>query len=192
MGLIHFIKEFALNPNSIGAIAPSSDFLGSEIVNELGLEQARSVLEYGPGTGALTRHVMATIPRDCTLVAIERNPVFAQQLRAQFPKMTLHEGSVADVRKICDQYGVSSVDCIVSGLPWAAFSLEMQREYLNAMMTVLRPGGRFATFAYLHGLALPAGRRFADLLPEYFVEIKRSRVIWRNVPPAFVYRCRRT
>jgi phospholipid N-methyltransferase len=59
------------------------------------------------------------------------------------------------------------------------------------MMTVLRPGGQFVTFAYLHGLPLPAGRRFANRLPEYFSEISRSRTVWMNLPPALVYRCRR-
>jgi phospholipid N-methyltransferase len=59
------------------------------------------------------------------------------------------------------------------------------------MMTVLKPKGQFVTFAYLHGLPLPAGRQFAARLPEYFTEIRKSHPVWRNVPPALVYRCRR-
>ena len=56
---------------------------------------------------------------------------------------------------------------------------------------VLKPGGRFVTFAYVHGVWLPPGKRFADLLPEYFSTVSKSPVVWLNVPPAFVYRCRR-
>jgi phospholipid N-methyltransferase len=82
-------------------------------------------------------------------------------------------------------------DAIVSGLPWAAFAPEMQQRVLDEMMRVLRPGGRFVTFAYLQGLLLAGGQNFARVLPKYFSEVQRSRIIWNNLPPAFVYRCKR-
>lgn len=86
---------------------------------------------------------------------------------------------------------MESVDCIVSGLPWAAFSASMQTKFLDETMRVLKPGGKFVTFAYVHGLWLTRGRRFAGLLPKYFSSVSNSPIVWLNVPPAFVYRCRR-
>jgi hypothetical protein len=50
-------------------------------------------------------------------------------------------------------------------------------------------GGAFATFAYLQGTFLPAGRSFKKRLTKYFSKVVKSKVIWRNLPPAFVYRC---
>ena len=111
--------------------------------------------------------------------------------KAQHPRLPLFQDSVENVRTICDDAGMPSVDCIVSGLPWAAFSESMQLQFLNEMMRVLKPGGRFVTFAYMHGLALPPAKRFAGLLPNYFTSVLKSPVVWMNVPPAFVYRCRR-
>jgi ubiquinone/menaquinone biosynthesis C-methylase UbiE len=67
----------------------------------------------------------------------------------------------------------------------------MQEKFLTEMMRVLKPGGRFATFSYVHAVALPPARRFARLLPAYFRSISKSPVVWFNLPPAFVYRCRR-
>ena len=66
----------------------------------------------------------------------------------------------------------------------------LQREILNAVLSNLAPGGYFVTFAYLQGLMLPAGMRFRRLLSETFGEVRTSSVVWRNLPPAFVYRCR--
>jgi phospholipid N-methyltransferase len=103
----------------------------------------------------------------------------------------LFEDSVSNVEGVCKRAGVQSVDCVISGLPWATFPESMQVECLDAMMRVLKPGGRFATFSYLHSLALNGSRRFANRLPEYFKTISKSPVVWRNMPPAFVYRCRR-
>jgi phosphatidylethanolamine/phosphatidyl-N-methylethanolamine N-methyltransferase len=179
------------DPRSIGAIAPSSTFLADEIVSGIDLAKCRTVLEYGPGTGALTSRVLDAVSPDCRVLAIEMNPRFAEDLRSRFPQLEVHVGNVADVRAICDLYGIEQADCIVAGLPWAVFSEEMQREFLDAMMTVLKPGGRFATFAYVQGLLMPPARRFARLLKDHFTEVKRGRVVWRNIPPAFVYRCRR-
>ena len=118
-------------------------------------------------------------------------PGVAEEFRRKLPAVELIQDSVENVRAICDRAGIDSVDCIVCGLPWAAFPDDLQKRLLDAMGTVLRPGGQFVTFAYLHGLPLPAGRRFAKRLPEYFREVGRSRTVWMNVPPALVYRCRR-
>jgi phospholipid N-methyltransferase len=78
---------------------------------------------------------------------------------------------------------------VISGLPWASFSATLQTDIFQAMFSVLRPGGSFATFAYLQGTKLPAGKRFAELLKKNFSSVVKSPVVWRNLPPAFVYRC---
>ena len=38
---------------------------------------------------------------------------------------------------------------------------------------------------------IPAGRRFRGQLNESFSHVESSPTVWRNLPPAFVYRCRR-
>jgi len=191
MGMIDFIREFAGAPASIGAIAPSSVSLAKEMVRDLQLGNSEAVLEYGPGTGSFTPFILSEIPQGCKFVAIELNPRFAEAFRSRFRHVTLHESSVTDARQICNQYGIATADCIVSGLPWAAFSTGMQQNILDEMMRVLKPGGQFVTFAYVHGMILPPARRFAEMLLRYFSNIERSRIVWTNLPPAFVYRCRR-
>jgi phosphatidylethanolamine/phosphatidyl-N-methylethanolamine N-methyltransferase len=188
--VLHFLREFAINPESTGSVAPSSNALAKEIVTGVGLANAAAVLEYGPGTGVFTPYMLREIPYSCKFVAIELNPSFANHFRETYPEVKLHQGSVAEVRQICDDNGIGMVDSIVSGLPWAAFSREKQTEYLDATIRVLKQGGQFTTFACLHGLLLPSGRRFAKMLRSYFSEVKTSRVIWSNIPPAIVYKCR--
>ena len=64
-------------------------------------------------------------------------------------------------------------------------------ELLDATGHVLREGGQFVTFAYLQGLLLPAGQRFKRKLRDHFGQVETSRTVWANMPPAFVYRCRK-
>jgi phospholipid N-methyltransferase len=187
----NFLFQFFRNPRETGAVLPSSRQLAEVMVEWLDLPSARSVLEYGPGTGPFTPHILERLNKDCRFIAIERNEALAREFKSRLPNVSLVQDSVENVREICNSAGIDSVDCIVCGLPWAAFSDDLQKRLLDSMMTVLKKDGQFVTFAYLHGLPLASGRRFANRLPEYFREVRRSRAVWKNVPPALVYRCRR-
>ena len=187
-----FLSAFIQKPLSIGALAPSSGHLAETMVTNAGLENADVVLEYGAGTGSLTGHILSELRPQTKFAAIEINPQLGAIFKATYPGVPLFEDSVENVRAICDSMEVAAVDAIISGLPWAFFSNSVQVEILNQMMRVLRPGGTFVTFGYLHSsLTLPAAWNFAALLPDYFTFVSKSPVVWRNVPPAFVYRCRR-
>jgi len=186
-----FLREFLAQPMATGAIVPSSEALGKAIVRNLNLSNAKAVVEYGPGTGAFTTYVLQTLDHDARFIAIEINPRLAEMFRKQHPDVQIFQDSVANARLICTEAGIDQVDCIVSGLPWASFQESMQVEFLDEMMRVLKPGGKFVTFAYVHGLFLPPGRRFSKILPKYFSTISKSPVVWNNFPPAFVYSCTR-
>lgn len=186
---LKFLSEFVYNPFSTGAVLPSSASLAEAMVAELGLSTAAAVLEYGPGTGVFTDYIVRDLHSAAQFLAIEINTRLAAVFKARHPGVRLIEESAVNVHSICERAGIKGVDCIICGLPWASFPRSLQTQLLDEMMRVLKPGGRFATFAYIHGLGLPPGRRFARLLPRYFTKVSRSRVVWSNVPPALVYRC---
>ena len=54
----HFLKAMLRSPGSVGAIWPSSPFLAKEMVRASALEDAKHVLELGPGTGAFTGEIL--------------------------------------------------------------------------------------------------------------------------------------
>jgi phosphatidylethanolamine/phosphatidyl-N-methylethanolamine N-methyltransferase len=188
---VKFIREFIAQPEVTGAIAPSSAYLARAMTEGIGLNTADAVLEYGPGTGVFTEHILRQLKPRATFAAVELNEQFANTLKSRYPNVPVFQDSAANARIICDKAGIRSVDCIVSGLPWATFSPWLQVKCLEEMMRVLKPGGWFVTFAYIHAVALAPARKFAGLLPRYFTTVVKSPVVWLNVPPAFVYRCRR-
>jgi phosphatidylethanolamine/phosphatidyl-N-methylethanolamine N-methyltransferase len=198
----NFLMQFLRRPAEIGAFAPSSRHLARRMISGIGIETAKVVVEYGPGTGAVTGHILSALSPSAKFFAIEINPVFADAVRRRNPGASIHTGSVADIESFCAAEGVAplkvdgaqsegGIDLIISGLPWASFPESLQRSILDATMRVLKPGGLFVTFGYHVGLLTPAGQRFAKLMRQYFSSTSRSWVIWRNLPPAFVVRCRK-
>ena len=184
-----FLKTFLRHPIQIGAVAPSSPGLVAEMMNWFDWSSARGVVEYGSGTGVFTEAILQRLQPGASFFAIERSAELVQTTRRRCPTATVYQDSVTNVQQLCDRENLSHVDAVVCGLPWASFSSELQDEIMAALLDVLRPGGQFATFAYWQGLALPAGRRFASRLNETFAQVERSPTVWRNMPPAFIYRC---
>jgi phosphatidylethanolamine/phosphatidyl-N-methylethanolamine N-methyltransferase len=185
-----FLAEFIQNPLGTGSLVPSSSYLARLMVQQAGLERADAVLEYGPGTGVFTHHILRELRPQSKFAAIEINPRFAAIFRAEHPSVPLFEDSVENVHAICESMQIDAVDCVISGLPWAFFPKSVQIMFLDQMMKVLKPGGTFVSFGYLHSLSLPTGRHLAALLPTYFTTVSRS-IVWFNLPPALIYRCRR-
>ena len=186
---LSFLWEFVKSPGQVGAIAPSSKRLARQMVAGIGLDEASVIVEYGPGTGVFTREILADKKPDAKFCAVEFNEKMANAFRAGFPDVHLFEDSVANMPDLLGEIGQSQADCIISGLPWAAFPADLQDQLMDATLAVLPAGGRFATFAYLQGLLLPSGKRFRRRLGEWFSNVSTSPVVWGNLPPAFVYRC---
>ena len=181
--------EFVKNPKRTGAVATSSRGLARMICSRIGIDSASVIVEYGPGTGVFTEEILRMKRPEACFFAIEHSPALAANFRRKFPDTRLFEDSAENVASMLDEVGRAHIDCVVCGLPWAAFDEPLQDSLLDATLSSLRPGGKFATFAYLQGLLLPAGKRFKKKLAHSFSTVDKSPTVWRNIPPAFVYRC---
>lgn len=191
MGKNVLFRCFLRNPLRVGALCPSSRALCSTIVSKVGIDDAKVIVELGPGTGVITREIILRKPNSAQLIAIELDPALCGHLRESFPGITVCNDNAAGIATILERYSLPDPDVIISGIPWANFSSAMQWEILSSIAEHIRPGGYFTTFAYLQGMMLASGLRFRRMLTEVFSEVSTSPVVWSNLPPAFVYRCRK-
>jgi len=189
MAAMSITTEFLRRPLTTGAVAASSRRLAHAMTEGIGLEQARLVVELGPGTGVFTGAILARLAPNARLVAVELNPVLAARLSAtrRDTRLTVVQGTAAG---LATEVG-EPVDAVVSGLPWTVMSQERRAHILDAVTEVLSPGGRFTTFAYLHAAWTPPARHFTAELVCRFDRLERSKTVWANLPPAFVYRATR-
>lgn len=187
MSAASFLKEFCRNWQTIGAVAPSSQALAERMMEATGVWQAQRVLELGPGTGAFTKAIAGSMPPEASYLGIELNDAFVQQLRGRFPGMRFECAGAQEFDFSQVLAPGEKFDVVVSGLPWTAFPRGLQQAILNNVLPHLAPGGCFATFAYWGFHQLPSGQRFRSLLHELTHGVDTTRVVWANLPPAFVY-----
>jgi phosphatidylethanolamine/phosphatidyl-N-methylethanolamine N-methyltransferase len=186
-----FFAAVLRNPGQVGAIAPTSGAMADLLTRIVPLTGAPVVVELGPGTGAVTRVIDERLPREARHVAVELDPDMASFLARTHPGLEVIQGDAVRLGPLLAEHGVTKADAVVSGLPWALFDDALQRSVVAQIADVVGADGAFTTFAYRHGLLLSAARRFRRALHETFEEVVVSETVWHNVPPAFVYVCRR-
>jgi phospholipid N-methyltransferase len=183
-----FLAAFLRSPFSVGSVAPSSRWLAERMVREADLTHTRTVVELGPGTGAITHAIVRALPGEALLLAVEFDPAFAAALARVFPRARVVNDTAERLPELLAQQGRAQADCILSSLPFAAFPRAQQERLLDAALRALAPGGRFVTYAYLPAAWLATGRNLRRLLASRFPRLDVTPVVWRNLPPAFVYR----
>ena len=200
-----FLREYLRHFHHTGAIAPSSRWLAAALARYVGGGDGRRVLEVGPGTGAVSHHIVARLGTSDEFDLVELNERFAERMRQRFA----HEPGFAAVasRTRVIQGRVEELsperpyDVIVSGLPLNNFSVDDVERILKAFGALLAPGGTLSFFEYIGvrpARALISGRAERDRLRGVgralqqrleAGEFHRERV-WPNLPPAYVHHLR--
>jgi phospholipid N-methyltransferase len=186
-----FLAAALRRPATMGAVAPSSRRLASVLASVVPSTGAPVVVELGPGTGAVSTLIAEKLPPGSRHLAVELDPDMVAFLRRTHPELEVVQGNAAALGALLAEREVTSVDAVVCGLPWALFDDTTQTTLLGEISRVIGDHGAFTTFAYLHGMTLGAARRFRRRLRDTFDEVVVSGTVWRNLPPAFVYVCRR-
>ncbi|MFB4273884.1 MULTISPECIES: class I SAM-dependent methyltransferase [unclassified Nonomuraea] len=186
-----FLGQFLRSPATIGAFAPSSRRLAAAVCAPIPERGEPVVAELGPGTGAFTVEIQERLAGRGHHMAVELNEPLAQLLAERFPTVDVVHDDATRLGELLGERGLRMADVVVSGLPWAAFPDELQRELLTAVTGAMSPGAAFTTFSYIHAIPLSSARRFRALLAERFEEVVPGRTVWRNTPPAFVFHARR-
>jgi len=185
---LKFLAEFAREPLRVGAFWPSSEALSQVVVNCCDIRPGATVIELGPGTGAFTGLLLKRLRGRGRLLAVEINAAHAAILQSRFPHCEVIQDSAENLHRYLDG---RRAQCVVSGLAWANMLPETQNRILEAVLESMTPTGQFVAFAYAHAAWLPTSLRFRGKLMEHFRCVETTPIVWRNLPPAFVFYCRR-
>jgi len=181
---LKFLHAWLRKPRQTASIVPSSPYLGRLMAAQIDPAGGR-VIEFGGGTGALTREILATgLPAD-HLEVVEIDATLARNLRRSFHGVRILEAPAQSI--VGDSAGgAGGYQCVISGPPLLGRNRALQGAIRAEAFKLLAPGGSFIQFT--SSPRPPVADVVADALD---LGVERVGTIVRNVPPATVFRYRR-
>lgn len=178
--LVQFLRGFLKHPVMVGSVVPSSKVLIDRMLSPVRWRECKLFVEYGPGVGTFTQHILQRIPADATLLTIDTNPDFTEYVSRKFTDNRLRAvtGSAAQVREIMADCGFDAADYILSGLPFSTLPPGVGPAIAEETAAALRPGGAFLVYQFS-----PKVREF---IAPHFHQVDRG-FEWMNIPPATLF-----
>lgn len=177
-----FAKNFLQHPKMLGSLIPSSRFLIDRLMSKIDWKRARTIVEYGPGVGTITAHILERMSPDARLVVFEMNERFVRYLVRVFPDSRLHvvHGSAENVQKELDRLKLDGADYVISGIPFNHMRFEIREKITRQTREALNPGGEVLIYQFTRTV-LPHLRTHFDKVHQEF-EL-------RNFLPARLFYC---
>ncbi|AUC86121.1 ribosomal RNA adenine dimethylase [Polaribacter sp. ALD11] len=181
---INFFKEAVKNLKIVGTVVPSSRFLANRMLKEIDFSKVNVLVELGPGNGAITKHILNRLPPNAILICFEINNCFYKQLlELKHPQLVVVKSSAEKIKEELSLLGFDKTNHIVSSLPLTIIPDKISKEILNSSFDVLENGGTYIQFQYSLSYFKKLKKVFNTFITLDFEPL--------NIPPAFVYRCKK-
>ena len=182
---IQFLQAFLKNPSKVGSITPSSPELAQKMIRGIEPGPDNVVMELGVGTGAITRFLQEIVPDDRSYLGIELDRDMVRSLKRNYPDLEVVRGNAIDAAKIHERSGLGHVGRIICCLPFVSLPNEVGEKILLEIDKFMQKGCMFRTFQYAHGYYFPSAIKLREFMRDRYGRSKRSRLVVKNVPPAY-------
>lgn len=183
MKKLSFLFQFMENPKTIGAILPSSSFLGDKMIEKIDFTEAKYIVEYGPGTGVFTDKLLSKRNGKTIVLLVENNMKFYAMLKERYKgqdNIYIKCGSAENIETYLQEYHIPYADYVISGLPFSSLPEKLSSEILANTTKILKHNGLFITFQYT--------KLKKTFIKQFFAKLDITRE-YRNWPPAYIFSC---
>jgi phosphatidylethanolamine/phosphatidyl-N-methylethanolamine N-methyltransferase len=179
---LQFFKGWIDRPKTVGSIVPTSSITARKMASIVNPASGLPVLEVGPGTGVITRAILARGVRPENLYALEYSPEFVRHLRRLYPGVNVIEGDAFNLSAALGDHRDVVFDSVVSGVPLLNFQVSQRIAYIESLLDRTPAGRPVVQLTYGPLSPIPPGR--GDYQVEHF------HFVVRNIPPTqlWIYR----
>jgi len=181
----NFLKEFFKERKTVGAIRPSSKSLANKMLKNVDFKNSDVIVEFGPGTGVFTRLIIEEMNAGARLYVFELHEPFYKKLNKEFEnddRVKVIYDSAANLRKYLEEDNKEFADVIISSLPLTNFDQKLTMRILKSAEIALKPKGKYIQFQY----SLNARKLLIKIFSSISIQFTAN-----NLPPAFVYTCKK-
>ncbi|RWN52678.1 phospholipid N-methyltransferase PmtA [Mesorhizobium sp.] len=179
---LKFFKGWIDKPKAVGSIVPTSSITARKMASVVNSMSGLPVLEVGPGTGVITRAILAHGVKPENLYAVEYSPDFVRHLRQLYPGVNVIEGDAFNLDATLGDKSGLTFDSVISGVPLLNFPVEQRVAYVESLLDRIPTGRPVVQLTYGPLSPIPPGR--GDYTVEHF------HFVIRNIPPTqlWIYR----
>jgi phosphatidylethanolamine/phosphatidyl-N-methylethanolamine N-methyltransferase len=174
-----FLLRALRHPRKLGAIAPSSRYLGALMARHVIVDDNTPLIELGGGTGSLTRALINSGVSPEQIYVIELDSELAEYLKKSLPGVNVIQGDATSLSKILPTHIIGNIPRIVSGIPMMNIPEPIQRKIVDSCFEIMSPGGALLQYTYSPRSSLNA--------KAFQLKKKRLGTVFRNLPPASVW-----
>lgn len=187
MSTLSYVKNF-MSDRFIASITPTSDFGVRKVCGKIDFSRCGVVVEFGPGTGVFTKYLLGRMGQDSLLITIERNPNFVSflQNRLRDRRAVVVNDCASNILKTLAEFGKSSADYVISGIPFSFLSGGMKDRILRGSFEALRPGGKFLAYQTFYQSNNHLKAYLDRIFPWVRIEYEML-----NLPPLRIYEARK-
>ena len=138
---LKFFKGWIDKPKAVGSIVPTSSVTARKMASIVNPKSGLPVLEVGPGTGVITRAILAQGVKPENLYAIEYSTDFVRHLRRLYPRVNVIEGDAFNLDATLGDKRDMVFDSVVSGVPLLNFTVAQRIAYIESLLDRI-PAGR--------------------------------------------------
>lgn len=179
---IRFFKGMMQGPKTVGAIVPTSSVTAKRMASVIDVNSGLPVLELGPGTGVITKQILARgVPAE-NVVSVEYSEDFYRRLVEDYAGVNFIHGDAFDLKNILGGFADQTFDCVISAVPMLSFPMEARIQLLEDLLSRIPEGRPVVQITY--GPVSPIIAK-----PDRY-HIQHFDFVVRNIPPAqlWIYR----
>ncbi|ESW77527.1 MULTISPECIES: phospholipid N-methyltransferase PmtA [unclassified Mesorhizobium] len=179
---LKFFKGWIDKPKAVGSIVPTSSITAGKMASIVDPTSGLPVLEVGPGTGVITRAILAQGIKPENLYAVEYSTDFVRHLRQLYPGVNVIEGDAFNLDATLGDKRDLIFDSVISGVPLLNFPVAQRIAYVESLLDRIPAGRPIVQLTYGPLSPIPPGR--GDYTVEHF------HFVIRNIPPTqlWIYR----
>ncbi len=179
-----FFKEAVKSIKTSGSLIPSSKFLVKRILNKVDFSTSELIIEFGAGNGVITKEILKQLKPSAKLICFEINEAFYCNLKKiDHKQLIVLNISAQNIAQEIEKTEIKQADYIISSLPLSILPKKLSTEIIKNSIKVLPKNGCFIQYQY----SLQFLKQFKSLFKNK-VALDFEPL---NIPPAFVYTCKK-
>jgi len=177
-----FFSLFMKKPKEIGSVIPSSNFLVKEILKNIDFKSSKYIVEYGSGTGCITKEILKRARSDAKILCFETNKNLYNHLKRSLKdkRLIIVNDGAENIARYMGKYKIPEADYVIAVLSFFTLGKEKKHAIMKETKKALSDNGKFIFCRYVPN--------FERKLSNYFSNSSMKFVPF-NIPPSLLYVC---